>query len=127
MLYKNKDTLVASRSMASKIAGCLKTLNNLKKKLILPYASTIPTSITKNHSNSQHFPLVVDIGHQPVSLDPFLILDLDEADSIYIFTDDEVIEYDGELAADTLVEYIFDVREDIISHLKTYQINNHNH
>uniref|UniRef100_A0A8C4ZJF1 Calsequestrin n=1 Tax=Gadus morhua TaxID=8049 RepID=A0A8C4ZJF1_GADMO len=39
-------------------------------------------------------------------------LDLDEADSIYIFTDDEVIEYDGELAADTLVEYIFDVLED---------------
>ena len=37
MLYKNKDTLVASRSMASKIAGCLKTLNNLKKKLIKCY------------------------------------------------------------------------------------------
>lgn len=40
---------------------------------------------------------------------------LDESDSIYIFTDDEIIEYDGELAADTLVEFIYDVREDIIS------------
>lgn len=42
---------------------------------------------------------------------------LDESDSVYIFTDDEVIEYDGEFAADTLVEFIFDVREDIISQL----------
>lgn len=43
--------------------------------------------------------------------------DLDESDSVYIFTEDEVIEYDGEFAADTLVEFIFDVREDIISQL----------
>lgn len=42
---------------------------------------------------------------------------LDECDSVYIFTDDEVIEYDGEFAADTLVEFIYDVREDIISQL----------
>lgn len=42
---------------------------------------------------------------------------LDESDSVYIFTDDEVIEYDGEFAADTLVEFIYDVREDIISQL----------
>lgn len=42
---------------------------------------------------------------------------LKESDSIFIFTDDEVIEYDGELAADTLVEFIYDVREDIISQL----------
>lgn len=42
---------------------------------------------------------------------------LDESDSIYIFTDDETIEYDGELAADTLVEFIYDVREDMISQL----------
>uniref|UniRef100_A0A8C5HF14 Calsequestrin n=1 Tax=Gouania willdenowi TaxID=441366 RepID=A0A8C5HF14_GOUWI len=39
-------------------------------------------------------------------------LGLDESDSIYIITDDEVIEYDGELSADTLVEFIFDVLED---------------
>uniref|UniRef100_A0AAX7UYE9 Calsequestrin n=1 Tax=Astatotilapia calliptera TaxID=8154 RepID=A0AAX7UYE9_ASTCA len=44
-------------------------------------------------------------------------LGLDESDSIFVFTDDEVIEYDGELAADTLVEFIYDVREDIISQL----------
>lgn len=42
---------------------------------------------------------------------------LEESDSVYIFTDDEVIEYDGEFAADTLVEFIYDVREDIISQL----------
>lgn len=42
---------------------------------------------------------------------------LEESDSIFIFTEDEVIEYDGELAADTLVEFIYDVREDIISQL----------
>ena len=35
---------------------------------------------------------------------------LDEVDSIFIFTDDEMIEYDGELAADTIVEFIYDVR-----------------
>lgn len=39
---------------------------------------------------------------------------LEESDSIYIFTDDEIIEYDGEFAADTLVEFIYDVREDIV-------------
>lgn len=42
---------------------------------------------------------------------------LEESDSIYIFTDDEIIEYDGEFAADTLVEFIYDVREDIVSQL----------
>lgn len=47
----------------------------------------------------------------------FFLLGLDESDSIFIFTDDEVIEYDGELAADTLVEFIYDVREDIDSQL----------
>uniref|UniRef100_A0A673LNY8 Calsequestrin n=1 Tax=Sinocyclocheilus rhinocerous TaxID=307959 RepID=A0A673LNY8_9TELE len=39
-------------------------------------------------------------------------LGLVEADSIYIFIEDEVIEYDGELAADTLVEFLYDVIED---------------
>lgn len=34
---------------------------------------------------------------------------LDEVESIYIFADNEIIEYDGELAADTLVEFIYDV------------------
>lgn len=42
---------------------------------------------------------------------------LEESDSIFIFTEDEVIEYDGELAADILLEFIYDVREDIISQL----------
>ncbi|XP_066537739.1 calsequestrin-1a [Hoplias malabaricus] len=36
-------------------------------------------------------------------------LGLEETDSVYIFIEDEVIEYDGELAADTLVEFIYDV------------------
>uniref|UniRef100_A0A3Q4H489 Calsequestrin n=1 Tax=Neolamprologus brichardi TaxID=32507 RepID=A0A3Q4H489_NEOBR len=39
-------------------------------------------------------------------------LGLDEVDSIYIFADNEIIEYDGELAADTLVEFLYDVIED---------------
>uniref|UniRef100_A0AAZ3NZE2 Calsequestrin n=1 Tax=Oncorhynchus tshawytscha TaxID=74940 RepID=A0AAZ3NZE2_ONCTS len=39
-------------------------------------------------------------------------LGLEEADSIYIFTENEIIEYDGELAADTIVEFIYDVLED---------------
>uniref|UniRef100_A0A8C2E4F2 Calsequestrin n=1 Tax=Cyprinus carpio TaxID=7962 RepID=A0A8C2E4F2_CYPCA len=48
-----------------------------------------------------------------VGLFPFLYSSgLDEADSIYIFIEDEVIEYDGELAADTLVEFLYDVIED---------------
>ncbi len=34
---------------------------------------------------------------------------LDEVESIYIFADNEIIEYDGELAADTLVEFLYDV------------------
>lgn len=77
------------------------------------------------NSNAQHCPLKVAIGHQRVSPDPSLIPDLDEVDSIYIFTDDEVIEYDGELASDTLVEYIFDVREDILSQLIPCHVNIH--
>ncbi|KTF71628.1 hypothetical protein cypCar_00047911 [Cyprinus carpio] len=32
-----------------------------------------------------------------------------EVDSIYIFADDEIIEYDGELAADTLLEFLYDI------------------
>lgn len=39
-------------------------------------------------------------------------LGLDEVESIYIFADNEIIEYDGELAADTLVEFLYDVIED---------------
>uniref|UniRef100_A0AAY5L6W2 Calsequestrin n=1 Tax=Esox lucius TaxID=8010 RepID=A0AAY5L6W2_ESOLU len=39
-------------------------------------------------------------------------LGLDEVESIYIFAEDEIIEYDGELAADTLVEFLYDVIED---------------
>lgn len=34
---------------------------------------------------------------------------LDEVESIYVFADNEIIEYDGELAADTLVEFLYDV------------------
>lgn len=34
---------------------------------------------------------------------------LDEVESIYIFADNEIIEYDGELAADTIVEFLYDV------------------
>lgn len=42
----------------------------------------------------------------------FLILQgLDEVESIYIFADNEIIEYDGELAADTLVEFLYDVSD----------------
>ncbi|NWS65062.1 CASQ1 protein, partial [Chunga burmeisteri] len=37
---------------------------------------------------------------------------LTEEDSIYVVKEDEVIEYDGELAADTLVEFLLDVLED---------------
>ncbi|NXI43193.1 CASQ1 protein, partial [Galbula dea] len=39
-------------------------------------------------------------------------LGLTEEDSIYVFKGDKVIEYDGELAADTLVEFLLDVLED---------------
>ncbi|KAL0187581.1 hypothetical protein M9458_014680, partial [Cirrhinus mrigala] len=35
-----------------------------------------------------------------------------EVDSIYIFADDEIIEYDGEMAADTLLEFLYDVIEE---------------
>ena len=37
-------------------------------------------------------------------------LGLTEEDSIYVFKEDEVIEYDGEFSADTLVEFLLDVR-----------------
>ncbi|XP_077356249.1 calsequestrin-1b [Festucalex cinctus] len=39
-------------------------------------------------------------------------LGLDEVESVYIFANDEIIEYDGELAADTLVEFLYDVMEE---------------
>lgn len=40
---------------------------------------------------------------------------LDEVESIYIFADNEIIEYDGELAADTLVEFLYDVSARVMS------------
>ncbi|XDA70692.1 hypothetical protein R6Z07F_001071 [Ovis aries] len=39
-------------------------------------------------------------------------LGLTEEDSVYVFKGDEVIEYDGEFSADTLVEFLLDVLED---------------
>lgn len=56
-------------------------------------------------------------GSEPSASRLHPLTGLEESDSIYIFTDDEVIEYDGEFAADTLVEFIYDVREDIVSQL----------
>ncbi|NWH53463.1 CASQ1 protein, partial [Fregata magnificens] len=38
--------------------------------------------------------------------------------SIYVFKEDEVIEYDGELAADTLVEFLLDVLEDPVEFIE---------
>lgn len=35
---------------------------------------------------------------------------LEEMGSLYVFKDDRVIEFDGELSADTLVEFLLDVR-----------------
>ncbi|NP_988894.1 calsequestrin-1 precursor [Xenopus tropicalis] len=45
-------------------------------------------------------------------------LGLDEEDSIYVFKDDEVIEYDGEFSADTLVEFLLDVLEDPVEFIE---------
>ncbi|KAM3857145.1 calsequestrin-2-like [Diretmus argenteus] len=39
-------------------------------------------------------------------------LGLEELGSLYVFKDDRVIEFDGELSADTLVEFLLDVLED---------------
>ncbi|CAM4696588.1 calsequestrin-1 [Caretta caretta] len=39
-------------------------------------------------------------------------LGLTEEDSVYVFKEDEMIEYDGEFSADTLVEFLLDVLED---------------
>ncbi|XP_077370473.1 calsequestrin-2-like isoform X2 [Festucalex cinctus] len=39
-------------------------------------------------------------------------LGLGEVGSLYIFKDDRIIEFDGELSADTLVEFLLDVLED---------------
>lgn len=46
----------------------------------------------------------------PPGSPPARSLGLTEEDSIYVFKGDEVIEYDGELSADTLVEFLLDVR-----------------
>lgn len=34
---------------------------------------------------------------------------LEEVGSLYVFKDDRVIEFDGELSSDTLVEFLLDV------------------
>ncbi|XP_058478289.1 calsequestrin-2-like [Solea solea] len=39
-------------------------------------------------------------------------LGLEEVGSLYVFKDDRVIEFDGQLSADTLVEFLLDVLED---------------
>lgn len=36
-------------------------------------------------------------------------LGLEEVGSLYVFKDDRVIEFDGELSSDTLVEFLLDV------------------
>ncbi|KAM9251958.1 LOW QUALITY PROTEIN: calsequestrin-1 [Cariama cristata] len=41
-----------------------------------------------------------------------------EEDSVYVVKEDEVIEYDGELAVDTLVEFLLDVLEDPVEFLE---------
>ncbi|TSK17871.1 Calsequestrin-2 [Bagarius yarrelli] len=41
-------------------------------------------------------------------------LGLEEEGSIYVFKDDRVIEFDGELSADTLVEFLLDLLEDAV-------------
>lgn len=48
-----------------------------------------------------------DRGHGSPSIHS---LGLIEEDSVYVFKGDEVIEYDGEFSADTLVEFLLDVR-----------------
>lgn len=42
---------------------------------------------------------------------------LEEMGSLYVFKDDRVIEFDGELSADTLVEFLLDVsgKTDLVS------------
>ncbi|KAF7235557.1 Calsequestrin-1 [Varanus komodoensis] len=45
-------------------------------------------------------------------------LGLTEEDSVYVFKDEEVIEYDGELSADTLVEFLLDVLEDPVEFIE---------
>ncbi|KAB0394722.1 hypothetical protein E2I00_017345 [Balaenoptera physalus] len=45
-------------------------------------------------------------------------LGLTEEDSIYVFKEDEVIEYDGEFSADTLVEFLLDVLEDPVEFIE---------
>lgn len=39
----------------------------------------------------------------------FFLIGLEEEGSIYVFKDEHVIEFDGELSADTLVEFLLDV------------------
>ncbi|XP_040034864.1 calsequestrin-2 [Gasterosteus aculeatus] len=46
-------------------------------------------------------------------------LGLEEVGSLYVFKDDRVIEFDGELSADTLVEFLLDVLEDPVEMLNT--------
>lgn len=39
----------------------------------------------------------------------FSVIGLEEEGSVYVFKDERVIEFDGELSADTLVEFLLDV------------------
>lgn len=39
---------------------------------------------------------------------------LEEVGSLYVFKDDRVIEFDGELSSDTLVEFLLDVSRELI-------------
>uniref|UniRef100_A0ACB8G6L6 Calsequestrin-1 n=1 Tax=Sphaerodactylus townsendi TaxID=933632 RepID=A0ACB8G6L6_9SAUR len=45
-------------------------------------------------------------------------LGLGEEDSVYVFKEDEIIEYDGEFSADTLVEFLLDVLEDPVEFIE---------
>lgn len=45
----------------------------------------------------------------PLKSDYTCFKGLEEVGSLYVFKDDRIIEFDGELSADTLVEFLLDV------------------
>ncbi|KAG2456680.1 calsequestrin-2 [Polypterus senegalus] len=46
-------------------------------------------------------------------------LGLEEEGSVYVFKEDNVIEFDGELSADVLVEFLLDLLEEPVDHINT--------
>uniref|UniRef100_A0A3Q2D096 Calsequestrin n=1 Tax=Cyprinodon variegatus TaxID=28743 RepID=A0A3Q2D096_CYPVA len=95
--------------LSAAVRGCLPSASRLQMKRACAEIEGLAAQVLDGFEDEEiGFGLVDEKKASAVAKK----LGLDEVESIYIFADNEIIEYDGELAADTIVEFLYDVIED---------------